>query len=154
MFDGTDLSLAYGPPPTSFEPMSPPPQQSTTPPEIQPPPAPPQAPPTQIAQPPDVQYSPPPAMFMQQTPQAPAAYSRPPADDTIWDRISQKKLDVLKLFVLALVILLGVSMDRFATHYLTSYISSSILSDFQELLVRLSYPVIVLIVLWVIKASV
>lgn len=144
MFDGTDLSLAYGTP--SMEQMIPQYQQSAHPQEMQAPPPPP--PPPQMPEMP----SPPPAMFMQQTP-APPAVIRPP-EDTLWDRISAKKLDVLKLFVLSLVVLLGISMDRIATHYLTNYVNSALLSDFQEVLVRLSYPVIVLVVLWLIKASV
>lgn len=163
MFDGTDLSVAYGTPSSAFDqqpsmmspvgpqstPVQPPPVQRE---EVQQPSV--QMPPTQ---PPDIQYNPPPSMFMQQTSypqQMQPMQVLPPNDDTLWDRISQKKLDVLKLFVLALVVLLGISMDKLATHYVTSYINGSILSDIQEFLVRLSYPAIVLIVLWLIKASV
>lgn len=165
MFDGTDLSLAYGAPSSSFgsdammmtmdapppPPVPPAPPASTTP---TPPPV----------QQPDIVYNPappPPAMFMQQ--QAPMYSAHSPAsapaqipqqsEDTIWDRISQRKLDVLKLFILALVILLGISIDKVATHYIITYINNSVLTNIQELLVRVSYPIIVLIILWLIKAS-
>ena len=161
MFDGTDLNLAYGPSSTmgadqgSPFPVQPPPQQSNAMHEMPPPPPPPQAS-QPVAQ--EVQYipPPPPAMFMQQTPTPPPAVSMmmQSGGDTLWDRISQKKLDVLKLFVLAMVVLLGISMDRLLSFYINNYVTSSVLSDFQEFLVRLSYPVIVLVVLWLIKATV
>ena len=167
MFDGTDLNLAYGPPSAMGNdqgaafPVQPPPQQSNAAPVIEqmapsPQPAPQQM---QAPQPPPVaemQYipTPPPAMFMQQMPVQSTSPSLQPPEDTLWDRISQKKLDVLKLFVLALVVLLGISMDRLMSFYISNYVSSSVLSDFQEFLVRLSYPIIVLVVLWLIKATV
>jgi hypothetical protein len=145
MFDGTDLSLAYG---AVYEPAFVPPPAA--------PPVP-QNPSLDVpkataphAQPPEVPYTPPAAMYTQQTPQAPANLL--PPQDSFWDRLSQKKVDVTKLFVLAMVVLLGISMDRVATHYLTSYVGKAFLSDTQEFLVRLSYPVIVIVVLWLIKA--
>jgi hypothetical protein len=150
MFDGTDLSLAYGS--ASFDQMSlsSDMQHPSMPqkPSVQAQPSPPPPPPP----PPEVMYNPPPQIFMQQ--QSPQLPVHPPAsDDTLWNRISQKKFDVLKLFVLSLVVLLGIALDRLATHYMSTYISGSLLSDVQEFMVRLSYPVIVLIVLWIIKAS-
>jgi hypothetical protein len=143
MFDGTDLSLAYG---AVYEPQMP---QMSTP----PPPPPPVTPPSMEipaatmphVQPPEVQYAPPPAMFQKQVP-------HPVPQDSMWEKISQKKVDVLKLFILAMVVLLGISMDRVATHYLTTYVGKAFLSETHEFLVRLSYPVIVLVILWLIKA--
>jgi hypothetical protein len=153
MFDGTDLSLAYGG--ASYEPL---PSQQALPqqmqmPAAQPPPPPPMELPQSTmshSQAPDVSYAPPLAMYAQQPTQqyVPVA----PPQDSLWDRISQKKVDVLKLFLLALVVLLGVSMDRVVTHYLTTYIGKAFLSDLQELVVRMSYPIIILVVIWLIKA--
>ena len=152
MFDGTDLSLAYGG--ASYEPL-PSQQAPMMPQQVAPPPPP---PPIEMhqstmshAQPPDVSYAPPIAMYAQQPMQQQYAPAAPP-QDSLWDRISQKKVDVMKLFVLSLVVLLGVSMDRVATHYLSTYVGKAFLTDMQELLVRLSYPIIILVIIWLIKA--
>jgi hypothetical protein len=144
MFDGTDLSLAYG---GSVYDPSPMPQVA----QVAPPPPPPmptmEVPKSTVshAQPPDIIYNPPSAMYAQQ-PMATVP------QDSFWDKISNRKMDVLKLFILAMVVLLGISMDRVATHYLTTYVGKAFLSETQEFLVRLSYPVIVLLVIWFIKA--
>lgn len=152
MFDGTDLSLAYGsgvydPSPAygSSIVSNVPPTASVTPPvpTVDVPKA-----TASHAQPPDVIYAPPMAMYAQQQPTAAALVPQ----DSFWDKVSSRKMDVLKLFILAMVVLLGISMDRVATHYLTTYVGKAFLSETQEFLVRLSYPVIVLIVLWFIKA--
>lgn len=137
MFDGTDLSVAFGA--SAYE----------APPPITPPPPPPIQIPEVIshAQPPDIPYNPPAAMYMQQQNTMVA-----PPQDSFWDKLSHKKVDVLKLFILAMVVLLGISMDRIATHYLTNYVGKAFLTETQEFLVRLSYPVIVLLVIWIIKA--
>lgn len=149
MFDGTDLSLAYG---SIYEAPAPPAPivQSTKP---QPPPA--HAPlvaQESRAQAPDVSYDPPAAMYTQQTATAPAALLKS-EDVSFWDRLAKKRAEVIKLFMFALVILLALSMDHMASHYLTNYISKTILTDTQELFVRLSYPVFILLVIWIIKAS-
>ena len=146
MFDGTDLSMAYGsmyespmPPPIAEKPQIPytadiPLPKSTTP----------------HATPPEQQYNPPPAMYATQ----PAARVPPPVyGDNFWDKLVAKKWDVIKLVVLSLVVLLGIAMDRFASHYLNGYIGKAFLSETHEFLIRLSYPVTVILVLWVIKAS-
>lgn len=89
-------------------------------------------------------------MYIQQ--QATPAAAMVPPRESFWDRMAYKKNDVLKLFMLALVVLLGVSMDRTVTHYLTHYVGKAFLTETQEFLVRLSYPVMVLLVIWFIKA--
>jgi hypothetical protein len=144
MFEGTDLNAAYG---TLYDAPA----------------AAPAAPPAPIvstraeapkvtaqavvshAQPPDVVYAPPQAMYAQQG-------AAPLQQESFWDRLGQKKWEVMKLFVFALVVLLGIAMDRVANHYLTTYIGSAFLTNMQELLVRLSYPLIIILVLWTIKA--
>jgi hypothetical protein len=103
--------------------------------------------------PPDAVYAPPPDMYAQQSPNAkPAAYSGPPKDG-FWDRVAGKKWEVFKLFVMSLIVLLAISLDHVVTHYLTKYISGSFLTDIQELLVRIGYPVGVLLFIWLLKAG-
>jgi hypothetical protein len=140
MFDGTDLSLAYG---SAYEAPAPPAPivQSSKP----------QPPPEVITQAPEIPYNPPNAMYTQQTPSPPPSLKH--EDVSFWDRLAKKRGDVIKLFMFALVILLALSMDHMATHYLANYISKTILTDTQELFVRLSYPVFIILVIWIIKAS-
>lgn len=149
MFDGTDLSLAYGgsvyEPPMMSSHVS---VGPSAPPVMEPPVV--SKATVSHSQPPDIPYNPPIAMYAQQSPTSQATVL---ADQsTFWDKISTKKMDVLKLFILAMVVLLGISMDKVATHYMTNYIGKAFLSETQEFLVRLSYPVIILVVLWFIKA--
>lgn len=147
MFDGADLALAYG---ASYDPSPPLPPNT----QVAPPPPPVQVGPdpasSSHALPPDMPYSPPNAMYAQQSPNAtPMSVA---TSTTFWDRLGEKKGEMLKLVGLALVILFAVSLDRVSTHYLTTYISKAFLTDMQELLVRLSYPVIVILILWIMKA--
>lgn len=150
MFEGTDLSYAYGEPqghpyadnharPAS-QPLTPPP-----PPALTSSPQPPAAASTSHALPPDVQYNPPAAMY--------AAQPSGVTHDGLFERMARKKGEVLKLVTLSLVILLGLALDRFLKHYANNYITSAFLSDFQELLVRLAYPAAVVCVIWVLRAS-
>ena len=71
---------------------------------------------------------------------------------TFWDRMNIKKSEVIKLALFSLVIVLGIAIDRIGTHYLSKYVSENILTDFQEFLLRLSYPIIIFLMLWVLKA--
>jgi hypothetical protein len=143
MFEGTDLSAAYGSMYDAAPAHAPPPQPIVQKAE------PPKAPAIMShAQAPDVVYAPPQAMYAQQA----AAPAGALPQDSFWDRLGQKKWEVMKLFVFALVVLLGIAMDRVANHYLTTYIGASFLTSTQELLVRLSYPLIIILALWTIKA--
>lgn len=78
----------------------------------------------------------------------PALYSGP----SYWDRLAGKRGEVAKMIVLSLVVLLAISLDRMSSHYLTGYIGAAFLTTSQEFLVRLSYPLIVLLCLWMLKA--
>jgi hypothetical protein len=69
-----------------------------------------------------------------------------------FDRMSMKKTEVVKLALFSLVIVLGISIDRMITYYLSKYIGDNILTDFQELLLRLSYPIAIFLLLWIFKA--
>jgi hypothetical protein len=68
------------------------------------------------------------------------------------DRMNLKKSEVIKLALFSLVIVLGISIDRMLTYYVSKYINDNTLTDFQELLLRLSYPITIFILLWVFKA--
>jgi hypothetical protein len=150
MFDGTDLSLAYGSVYDPTVPMGPAVPVQQPPVEVPPPPPVPKAT-ASHAQPPDLPYNPPAAMYTQQPGPVPKKLLVT-KEESMWDRISSKKMEVFKMFALSLVVLLALSMDKIASHYLTTYIGKAFLTDIQEFLVRLSYPVIVLLVLWVFKA--
>ena len=69
-----------------------------------------------------------------------------------WDRIAMKKNEVIKLVGLSLVILLAIAIDKVSNHYLTQYLAEAYLSNVYEFLVRIMYPVAVLLVLWILKA--
>lgn len=68
------------------------------------------------------------------------------------DRMNHKKSEVFKLALFSLVIVLGISVDRMITHYLSKYLGDNALTDFQEFLLRFSYPIGVFLVLWIFKA--
>lgn len=79
-------------------------------------------------------------------------YTKRAPNDGFWDKIGRKKLEVLKVFVLSLIIVLGISIDHISKYYLDSYIAKSFLTETQEFLVRLSYPLLVILIIWLIKA--
>lgn len=69
--------------------------------------------------------------------------------ETLW----QKRRDVAKLCILALAVLLAISAHSAAWHYLREFIETAPnLSQWHELGLRIGYPVIVLVVLWNLKA--
>jgi hypothetical protein len=82
---------------------------------------------------------------------AAAAYRRK-NEYNFLDRMNLKKTEVIKLALFSLVIVLGISIDRMLTHYLSRYINDNVLTDFQEILLRLSYPITIFLVLWIFKA--
>jgi hypothetical protein len=82
---------------------------------------------------------------------ASAAYRRK-NEYNFLDRMSLKKTEVIKLALFSLVIVLGISIDRMLTHYLSRYINDNVLTDFQEILLRLSYPITIFLLLWIFKA--
>lgn len=71
---------------------------------------------------------------------------------SFWDRMVLSRREVLKLFILSLVIVIGISLERIGCHYITNYINSNDLTTLQELLVRFSYPVSIIVILWIIKS--
>jgi len=71
---------------------------------------------------------------------------------SFWDRMVMSRREVLKLFILSIVVILGISLEKIGCHYINQYLSSNDLTTIQELLVRLSFPIIVFIILWIIKS--
>jgi hypothetical protein len=154
MFEGTDLSMAYGfsepqlqQAPVYSPQLPPAPQvQSMNQPPSPPPPM--QAPPPKqmvsVQQPNELPYQPPEAMYMQSKEYIPS--------EGFLQKVANRRFEVLKVVVFALIILFAISMDRLFTHYVSQYITESILTKGQEFLIRLSYPVAILLVIWFIKA--
>ena len=73
-------------------------------------------------------------------------------NDSIIDRYLKKKKDVLKLFALALLILLALSMNDLIKTYLGKYLLSNDLTDKNEMYLRLSVPLTIYFVIWTMKA--
>jgi len=71
---------------------------------------------------------------------------------SFWDRMVLSKNDVLKLIILSLIIVLGISIEKILFHYVNQYLTENILSPMQDFLVRLSIPVSVILFLWIIKS--
>lgn len=73
-------------------------------------------------------------------------------NDSIIDRYLKKKKDVIKLFGLALLILLALSMNDLIKTYLGKYLLSNDLTDKNEMYLRLSIPLTIYFVIWTLKA--
>ena len=68
------------------------------------------------------------------------------------DRYVRSKRDVAKLFVMALLVLLALSMNDIVKYYLGKYIMNNDLTNNNELNLRLSVPLSVLLLIWTMKA--
>ena len=68
------------------------------------------------------------------------------------DRYVRSKRDVAKLFVMALLVLLALSMNDIIKYYLGKYIMNNDLTNNNELYLRLSVPLSVLLLIWTMKA--
>ena len=134
MFDGTDLSLVYGD-------MS---QEQDAPQQPQQP----QQPIQQAQVQPDTPYNIPEQVYQQQ--QSKVIYKEPQI--SFWDKLGQTKGDVYKLFLFALVILIAIAFDRLIFTYLKQYIEENVVTGFNEFIVRLSYPIGVIVVIWLLKS--
>ena len=73
-------------------------------------------------------------------------------ENTFWNRFVSKKHEVFKLFLFSLVIVLAIGMDKIFAHYLNKYINENILTNTQELIIRISYPILIILALWIFKA--
>tara|TARA_B100001778_G_scaffold334972_2_gene349991 strand:- start:2596 stop:3000 length:405 start_codon:yes stop_codon:yes gene_type:complete len=133
MFDGTELSLVYG---DMQEPEIQQQQQQI------------QEPPQKIKQQP---LTPPPeAMYQQQQPEPKVIYKEPQV--SFWDKLGQTKGDVFKLFLFALVILIAIAFDRLIFTYLKYYIENNMLDGTNEFIIRLAYPIGIIVVIWLLKS--
>jgi hypothetical protein len=128
MFDGGEL---YG----TFQAEQPPVEKPIPPPPII----------QQNKQPP-----PPQEMYYHEEPKQ-IIYQQQQPSESFFDRIASKRFEILKVFSFALIIVLAISIDRVNTYYLTQYVTNSILTSTQEVLLRVSYPITVLIIIWLLK---
>jgi len=126
MFDGTELSLVYG---------------DIQEPEIQ-------EPPQKIKQQPLTPQPEP--IYNQQYEQPKFIYKEPQI--SFWDKLGQTKNDVFKLFLFALVILIAISFDRLIFTYLKQYIENNMLNGTNEFIIRLAYPIGIIVVIWLLKS--
>ena len=108
-----------------------------------------------VQQPVVVQQMPPQIQMQQpqqQTYQEPKRRVQQQYEYSLWDRMSLKRPEVVKLAIFSLVIVFAISIDRLSTHYLTGYISDNVFTDTQEFFLRLSYPIAIFLILWVAKS--
>lgn len=70
------------------------------------------------------------------------------------DRLFSKKKDMLKVFQLALIIVLAMSIHFVIDHYLRNYIKNNDFTFERELIIRLLYPFALLFILWNLKVFV
>lgn len=161
-FDGTDLSLAYGSPTDhgfadsgsfaqqqggghGYDDPSHQKQPTMAMGSLPPPALPPQGHMEPV-------YAPPPQMYAQQPGAAALQKNYASMSESFFEKMAGKRGEVLKLVVLSLVILFAISIDKVATFYYNNYITTAFLTSTQELIVRISYPIIVILVLWSMKA--
>ena len=130
MFDGTELSLVYG------DIQEPEMQQQQI-----------QEPPQKIKQQP---LAPQPEAIYQQPEPARVIYKEPQV--SFWDKLGQTKGDVFKLFLFALVILIAIAFDRLIFTYLKQYVENNMLNGTNEFIIRLAYPIGVIVVIWLLKS--
>lgn len=71
---------------------------------------------------------------------------------SFWDRMNMKKEEVIKLAIFSLVIVFAIALDRIGTHYISKYITENVLTEIQEFLLRLSYPIVIFLLLWITKS--
>jgi pentapeptide MXKDX repeat protein len=71
---------------------------------------------------------------------------------SVVDKYSRSKKDVYKLFVMALLVLLALSMNDTIKYYLGKYIMNNDLTNNNELYLRVSIPLSVLLLIWTLKA--
>jgi hypothetical protein len=98
---------------------------------------------------PDVNYQQAENMYMQQDTQKNKKYQ---PSYSFWDRMIMKRGDVIRLSTFALVILMAIALDRMGSHYITKYLSDNVFTNVQEFIIRLSYPILIFIVLWIVKS--
>ena len=71
--------------------------------------------------------------------------------ETIIDRFVSKKKEVMKLIVMSLTILLAISMHYLLSDLLKNYLINNELSENQEFMTKLAYPITILLIIWTFK---
>jgi len=71
-----------------------------------------------------------------------------------WESVWGKRREIVKLVMLAFVVLLALSIHAAAVHYITAYIENTDVSTLAESALRIGYPVLVFVVLWILKVYV
>lgn len=104
------------------------------------------------ATPPEVPFQQSNAMYMQQESQSDAKNNKHHPSYSFWDRMVIKRPDVMKLATFSLVFLMAIALDRIGTHYINKYLSDNIFTEIQEFIIRLSYPILIFIILWIVKS--
>jgi hypothetical protein len=132
---------------SNYEPES---YQNQSPQQLQQPQQPQQQPPPQQQAAPIIYYQPPPQQAPQPRKAVPVQQRAP--EYSFWDRMMLSRNDVFKLMLLAFVVVLGISIEKLGSHYMNTYLSDNILSPLQEFIIRLSYPLLIFIFLWIIKS--
>lgn len=100
--------------------------------------------------PPEVNYQQNENMYMQQ--QENSKNKRYQPSYSFWDRMVIKRPDVIRLSTFSLVILMAIALDRISSHYITKYLSDNVFTNIQEFIIRLSYPITIFIILWIVKS--
>ncbi len=70
---------------------------------------------------------------------------------SILSKFINKKKEMIKIFVLSLIILLALSLHDIVINYLKTYILESDLNYRKEFLLRFSYPLTIFLFIWIIK---
>jgi len=63
-----------------------------------------------------------------------------------------KRGEVIKLFTYSLIIVLVIALEKIGTYYLTKYLSDNVFSELQKFVIRLTYPIVVFLIIWLIKS--
>jgi hypothetical protein len=69
-----------------------------------------------------------------------------------FDKLLAKKKDVTKLIVFSLVVILALSLHDVVSFYIKQYLDEAALTSLKEFCVRILYPILILFVLWNIRA--
>ena len=95
-------------------------------------------------------------MSQQQQPQqvAYAMVAAPPREPGYFETLWARRRAVVKLIILALVVLLAISSHTTVCHYLKQFIEDTEPTLYQEIALRVAYPLAVLAILWNLKAFV
>jgi hypothetical protein len=70
---------------------------------------------------------------------------------TYVDKLFSKKKEILKLFTVALIFLLAISMHYVIDYYTKQFFDENVVSATRELIIRILYPFCVLFILWNLK---